>query len=87
MIRVVYHGSFLREAKRLTKALQTALAHQVERLSKNPFDPKLHTKRLTGPLAGIHSCRITRDWRFLFQFLDADCIQLLHVAHRKDIYR
>lgn len=86
-MEVVFHPNFLKSAQRLPRAPQEKLGQLIERLCENPFDPFLHTKRLTGPLAGFLSFRITREWRVVFQFLEARKIQLLRVAHRRDIYR
>lgn len=84
---IVYGRKFLKAAKALPKNHQRKLAQQLGTLVKNPFHSTLHTKRLTGPLVGFLSFRITRDWRVIFQFLDAETIQLIDVAHRKNIYR
>jgi len=87
MSGIVYHGNFLKSAQRLSLAQRSKLAKLIEILEENAFHPLLHTKRLTQELTGFLSFRITRDWRVIFQFLDADTIQLLRVAHRKDAYR
>ena len=72
MVRVVYGKNFLKSTGSLPQ--------------EKPFHPFLHTKYLTGGLAGLLSFRITRDWRVIFQFISPDTIQLLRVKHRKDIY-
>ncbi len=54
---------------------------------ENPYHTQLHTKSLSGELAGIYSFRITRDLRVLFKFLSSDKIILIDVGDRKDIYR
>lgn len=87
MIRLVYSDSFLVSAKQLPIAQQKKLARLLPLFAENPFHPMLHSKRLAGPLAGILSFRITRDWRVMFQFFNETTIQLLRVAHRRDIYR
>ncbi|MBI3260765.1 type II toxin-antitoxin system RelE/ParE family toxin [Candidatus Berkelbacteria bacterium] len=53
----------------------------------NPFAPQLHSKKLVGTLTGFCSFRITRDWRVIFRFLDPTTVELVDVAHRRDIYR
>ena len=87
MIQIVYNKHFVKSAKKLPTNLQVKLAKQLELLQQNPFHPLLHTKPLTGPLAGFYSFRITRDWRVIFQFLEQNAIKLIEVAHRKEIYR
>lgn len=86
-MKIVYDKGFLKGIKILPKNIQSKLAHLLESLEKNPFAPLLHTKRLSGELAGIFSFRVTREWRVTFYFRDSETIQLLKIAHRKDIYR
>ncbi len=87
MIQILYSKNFLKSANCLPKEIQKKLAKLIKILQEKPFHPVLHTKYLTGELAGFLSLRITRDWRVIFQFLSPQTIQLLRVAHRKDIYR
>ena len=87
MIRIAYHRNFLADAARLPNIQQKKLSRLLLLLQENPFHPLLHTKRLGKDLAGFLSFRITRDWRVIFQFLDAESIQILRVKHRKDVYR
>ena len=87
MIRIVYGKNFLKSAGCLPIETKKKLAKQINILQDKPFHPLLHTKYLTGELAGLISFRITRDWRVIFQFISPETIQLLRIAHRKDIYR
>lgn len=87
MIRVIFHNNFSKSAGKLPEFQRKKLAGLVEILRKNPFDPLLHTKRLTKELVGFLSFRITRDWRVIFKFLDSGTIQLVRVKHRKDVYQ
>lgn len=87
MIALRYHENFLVSAKQLPKDYQDKLARLLSLLQENPFHPLLHTKRLSGKLAGFLSFRITRDWRVIFQFSDPKTVQLLRVRNRKNAYR
>ena len=87
MVRVYYSDRFRKSAKRLNEKQQARLARLVVLLRENPFDPLLHTKSLSGRLAGIYSFRVTREYRALFRFLSPDEIFLIDVGDRKDIYR
>jgi len=84
---ITYGKSFLKSAKKLPFQQQKKLADLISLLQKNPFNSLLHTKSLSGPLSGLYSFKITRDWRVIFQFLDENTIKLLLVGHRKDIYQ
>jgi mRNA-degrading endonuclease RelE of RelBE toxin-antitoxin system len=87
MVNVVYHPQFLKSAQKLPPAQRQKLAVCIEFLQENPYHPLLHSKRLSEPLLGLLSFRITRDWRVIFSFLDEKTIQLIAVEHRRDIYR
>lgn len=87
MVRIVYGNAFLKSARKLSGKLKIKLANLITYLQKNPFDSALHTKYLSGRLAGLLSFRITRNWRVIFKFIEPGLIQLIEVANRKDIYK
>ena len=87
MIRIQYGRDFLRSAKELPKNIQVKLDGLLVLFAHNPYDSRLHTKKLHSELIGFLSFRITRDWRVMFQFLDPESVVLLRAKHRKDIYR
>ena len=87
MIALVYGERFLQPVRAIPAAQQRKLSRLLDMLRENPFHPLLHTKRLSGDLAGVLAFRITRDWRVMFQFNDPMTIQLLRVVHLRDAYR
>lgn len=87
MIRIVYGRNFIQSVKSLPGDTQEKLDQLLGLLAHNPYDSRLHTKKLHGDLAGSLSFRITRDWRVMFQFTEPETIVLLRAKHRKDIYR
>ncbi|MDO8517986.1 MAG: hypothetical protein Q7S26_01695 [bacterium] len=87
MTRIEYDKDFEKQAARLEKRFQKKLSVLLVLMAVNPYDPRLHTKPLSEPFAGILSFRITRDWRVTFHFISATTVRLLEVKHRKDIYR
>lgn len=87
MIRVYYGKQFLKSVRNLDEKTQDKLARLMVLLKEAPFHPQLHTKKLSGELAGIYSFRITRDWRALFKFISPEALQLIDVGQRKDIYK
>jgi len=70
MMELVYSDEFLRSAKVIPSPQQRKLARLLDVLREHPFHPSLHTKHLSGPLLGLLSFRITRDWRVMFQFMN-----------------
>ncbi|OWK26915.1 MAG: hypothetical protein US76_02290 [Parcubacteria group bacterium GW2011_GWA2_38_13b] len=87
MFQIIYGVNFLKSVKKLSEKTQIKLADLLYILRDEPFDSRLHTKNLSGQLFGLLSFRITRDWRVIFQFNGVEIINLLRVAHCKDIYR
>ena len=86
-MKIVYSGDFLKQVKNLPQKQQKMLEILLHVLSKDPFYPTLHTKRLKGELRQALSFRITREWRVIFVFESKDMIKLVKIGNRKDIYR
>jgi mRNA-degrading endonuclease RelE of RelBE toxin-antitoxin system len=78
-MKIFFTRRFLKEVKLLPFSKQKKLAESIEFLEINPFNPKLHTKKLSAPLAGVLSFRIGIDYRALFIFIDKDTIKLIRV--------
>lgn len=86
-MRILLTDKFVKAVDDLPRRTQDKLDKLLEFFKDNPYHPLLHTKPLSGGMTGFLSFRITREWRVVFQFIDPHTIQLLNVAHRKDIYR
>lgn len=86
-MELLYGDKFLKSVRVLPSTIQKQLALQIERLQKDPHDPRIHSKILSAPLVGFCSLRVTRDYRVVFRHINNDTIQLLIVKHRKDVYR
>jgi len=86
-MQVDYDKQFIKEATKLPPTQKKLLANKLSYLAINPFDSRLHTKQLSSPLTGVFSFRVSREYRVLFRFIDAEHLFLLSAKHRKDIYR
>jgi addiction module RelE/StbE family toxin len=87
-VRVRYTRTFQKRfAKELPDKQQEKCVRLIEILAQDPFSPRLHTKSLSGKLAGIYSFRISREYRVLFRIDAPDVVTLVDVGHRKNIYR
>ena len=84
---VIYDKDFLGDVRKLPTVFQERLAELIEILREDPFDPRLHTKPLSAPLAGLFSFRIMRDYRAGFKFRASHTIQLIAVDRRDRIYQ
>lgn len=85
--KIYYSKRFLKSSLKLPTQHRAPLASKLELLQKQPFDSRLHSKALSGKLAGLYSFRITREYRVIFRFITPIEIELTDIAHRKDIYR
>ena len=87
MVKIVHGSHFAKSVRMLPESIKTKLSKLLVILERDPFHPLLHTKNLSGQIAGFMSFRITRDWRGIFRFLEPDSIQLIEAAHRRGIYK
>ena len=84
---IIYEDGFRKDVYDLPESVQEKLGSLIEILRKDPFDPRLHTKRLGPPLHVAFSFRIVRDYRVGFIFLESHIIKLLVADTRGNIYR
>ncbi|OGL67634.1 hypothetical protein A3B21_01425 [Candidatus Uhrbacteria bacterium RIFCSPLOWO2_01_FULL_47_24] len=76
-----FESSFLK----LPLEIQRLYSTQAKRFRENWRDPRLHIKKVRG-LAHVFSFRITRRYRVLFYFQNAETAIFFDVDHRKDVY-
>lgn len=67
-MRVIYTDPFKRDYSRLPSNIHGALDKALSFLFKNPRHPSLRSKKLPG--TSIWYARITRAYRFTFQYSD-----------------
>ena len=87
MYTIVFSKRFVALSRKLSQKLKLKLKENFDLLSRNPFHPSLHTKPLTGKLAGFYSFRLGRDYRVIFHFIDNDTIMLIRVMPRGKVYK
>jgi mRNA-degrading endonuclease RelE of RelBE toxin-antitoxin system len=84
-MQVVRAESFEKALAALPSKIQQLCERQLELLSVNVHDSRLHVKLLKGDNA--HSFRVTRRYRALFYFNERDQLIVFDIDHRKDAYR
>ncbi len=87
MYTLLLRDSFVASAKRLNIKTKVRLNTKLHAFASNPFYSTLHTKPLHGKLDGLHSFRIGRDYRVVFQFLQNKTIALVDIARRDKVYQ
>jgi len=66
--RIHYSSDFRKAYKKLPRSVQNIVDRKDKLFRENPFQPSLYTHKLHGPLAGLWSSWITRDYQVLFEF-------------------
>ena len=87
MYTVVFGKRFIALSRKLPKELKSKLKKNLDLLSRDPFHSLLHTKPLTGKLAGFYSFRLGRDYRVIFCFIDNNTVILIRVMPRGKVYK
>ncbi len=82
-----YSKTFVKSLAKMPKAVQEKTEQAILLLQSDPAHPKLHTKKLSGSLASFYSFRVSREYRVVFRLASRRIIELMLIAHRKDIYR
>lgn len=94
MVAIIYTPRFDRAYARYTRrdeARRACVDRAINRLEKDPNDPRLRTHMLTGELAGLfacscgYDCRIVFDWRTDSKTRRA-CLHLPDVGTHDEVY-
>ncbi|HCJ66872.1 MAG TPA: hypothetical protein DHV62_05975 [Elusimicrobia bacterium] len=85
MRRIEKTSVFTKDLEHLSENIQKEAWEVVSILRDNIFDKQLEIKKLEG-YKKIWRVTIKKDYRLIYTF-DKECIYLLRIKHRKDIYR
>lgn len=85
-MQIIYSPKFAKEYRKLPLPIKK-LAEQKEKVfRKDPFDPRLHTHKLTGRLRDFWAFSIDYSHRIIFEFAEADIVYF-HSVGSHDIYK
>ncbi len=91
--QLVWHKSFLRAFKKLTKrntVLEEKIFTTLQFLTDNPFHPLLDTHKLHGTLQGYWACSVEYDCRIVFSIerenSTLENIILLDIGTHDEVY-
>ena len=68
--KIILDDEFLEEFDRLPQTIQDRVVKMKKLLLENPMYPSLRLHKLSGPLYGLWSIRINRQYRLLFEPLE-----------------
>lgn len=89
MIKITWDQGFKRIYKKKVKndqELKKGFWDAVELFSKEPFDHRLRTHKLTGKLEGLWAFSVTFDCRVIFEFLDKNEVLLVDIGSHDEVY-
>ncbi len=85
-MKIVYADEFVRKFRDLPSGIQRLYKQQEARFRQNWRDKRLQVKKLKDHPFPF-SFRITRRYRVLFVFVDANTALFATVGHRREAYR
>ena len=89
MINITWDKGFKRIYKKKIKnnnELKNRFWDAMELFSKNPFNPRLRTHKLTGKLEGLWAFSVDYDYRVIFKFMNEDEILLIDIGAHDEVY-
>ena len=82
---IIYSPKFSREYKKVPAAIKIIAEKQEVIFRKNPFDPRLKTHKLTGPLDGFYAFSVNHKYRIIFDLMDQATARFYSIGDH-DIY-
>jgi len=89
VIKITWDQGFKRIYKKKVKndqELKKGFWDAVELFSKESFDHRLRTHKLTGKLEGLWAFSVTFDCRVIFEFLDKNEVLLVDIGSHDEVY-
>ncbi len=84
-LKIYYTTDFRKSYQRLPPRIQNIIDRKDVLFRTNPFHANLHTHKLHGPLTGLWSFWVTREYRILFEFVRDGAV--LYDVGTHEIYR
>jgi addiction module RelE/StbE family toxin len=84
-VTILCHPKFVREYRRLPETVKDLAEKKEVIFRDNPFDPRLKTHKLKGPLTGFWAFSINQKYRIIFDFADKGTVRFYSVGDH-DIY-
>jgi addiction module RelE/StbE family toxin len=84
-MEIRYRNRFVKEYKKLSPAIKNAAKKKEIIFRKNPFDSRLKTHKLSGPLDGFLAFSVSQKYRIIFAFAQKDIVEFYSIGNH-DIY-
>jgi len=89
LIKVTWDPGFKRIYKKKVKnneELKKRFWDVIELFSKEPFNQRLRTHKLTGKLEGLWAFSVAFDCRVIFKFLEKNEVLLIDIGGHDEVY-
>lgn len=86
MLEIVYTSSFVRQFKKLPKALQDEVEEKISIFAKDPSHPFLKKHKLKGSLRNYYSFSVNYAYRVVFEYDSKNTVALLAIGDH-DVYK
>ena len=89
MIKIVWDQGFKKIYRKKVKndsELNERFWAGLKTFSKNPFDRRLKTHKLTGKLEGLWAFSVAYDCRVVFKFLSSAEVLLIDIGSHDEVY-
>lgn len=83
-MKISRSSRFKRSFKKLPPYIQDDFDRRIKIFFKNPFDPSLHTHKLSGNLTDYYAFYLRDGYRVLFDFEKNDVVILVNVGSHDD---
>jgi addiction module RelE/StbE family toxin len=89
LIKIIWDKGFKKIYQKKVKnnvEIKERFWRAVKLFSKNPFDSRLRTHKLTGKLEGLWAFSVAYDCRIIFKFLGKDEVLLIDIGSHAEVY-
>jgi len=84
MLTIYPSTRFKRSFKQMPPRIKEDFSKKIEIFKKHPFDPSLHTHRLSGNLEDYYGFYLHDGFRVLFVFEELDHVLLVNIGSHDD---
>ena len=84
-MEIIYSPRFQKGYKKLPVRTKELIEKKEKIFRNNPFDHRLKTHKLRGPLADFYAWSVNDQYRIIFEFIDGGIVRLYDVGTH-DIY-
>ncbi len=86
-MEIIYADEFVKEFKRLSKAIQKRALKQELLFKTNPLHPSLNTEKLSPKVKQLWSIRVDRKYRIIYRYHGDTRVYFITIGEHDWIYK